>query len=117
MPKSTTATRKRAFIQGIRAGKKVAQVCRDITIDRTLPYVWAEQDPTFAAEWEAARASRLQQLQDVAFESAMDGNTHLLKYLLGRFWRDDGGAPPVGEIQIIMPGGDSDGSQDFITIE
>ena len=117
MPKRNTQAKQRAFLQGIRAGKKVAEVCRQVKLDRTTPYVWSEQDPAFAAAWEAARTSRLLQLQDVAFESAMDGNTHLLKYLLGRYWRDDAGAPQVGEIQIIMPGGDSDGSQDFITIE
>lgn len=118
MPKRNTEAKQRAFLEGVRGGKKVVEVCRELGIARTTPYVWAERNLEFGALWDRARASRLQQLRDVAYEEAMDGNVQLLKYLLGRWWKDEAGAGvAVGEVRIIMPGGANDGDAEFITIE
>lgn len=113
MPRRDTREKKRRFLDAIERGMTVVAAAEHAGVDRTLPYKWEGADPGFKAQWETARRSRLQALQDTAVDLALAGNVQLLKFLIQRFGgEDEVAAQGVGEVRIIMPGGDDNGSGD-----
>lgn len=155
MSRFETNIKKRLFLQGFARGLGPKAAARYAGIHISTPYKWQLYDPDFAAAWGQAREcrlqsltdrlggqsqvqmslgedsndSRLQQLLDIAFDLALQGDAGLLKFCIGYYGqavrareRSNSLAlsqPPVlGKIRITMPGDEKDGdaSREFITI-
>ena len=94
MPNLDTKTRKQRFLQAIESGSTVMRAADFTGVNSTEPYRWAQKDPEFAADWMAARDSRLARLKDTAFDLAMRGNVQLIKFLIARYEGTSEKEPP-----------------------
>lgn len=103
MPIQRTASRKAKFIRAIERNAHVTDAARLAGIDRSLPYKWASDDKTFAHAWDMARARRIPQLKDRAFEEAMEGDKPMLRFLLEKYDVEASTTNQVDTIRIILP--------------
>lgn len=76
------AARKRTFLAALRKGASVAAAARAAEVRRQQPYEWAAADPTFAERWQDAIEEGTDRLEDRAHELALEGDRHLLMFLL-----------------------------------
>jgi len=70
-------------------------------VNRTTPYTWETADPDFARIWAAIRSYRLRQLTDIALDTALEGDTNMMRFLINRYdksTRDQ--VRTIGEILI-----------------
>ena len=77
--------RRQLFLQAIARGATVKEAAAAARVDRTTPYQWAKENANFKRDWEEVKRTRLHQLQDTAFELAMEGDVQLIKFLLVRW--------------------------------
>ena len=126
MPRRSTATRQRLFLQAIERGLTTTAAAAYAGVDRTTPYTWENLDPAFAATWARVRDIRTRQLTDTAMDLALEGDGHMIRFLLTRYDRraEHQEAATVGEIVIYpiseLSQEDRDGSapaSSFITFE
>ncbi len=62
-----------AFLDGLSAGLSVTGACEQAVIGRRTVYEWREQDPDFAANWDAALEAGTDILEDEARRRAVEG--------------------------------------------
>ena len=77
--------KRQRFLSAIARGASVTDAAHVAGIDRTLPYVWARENPNFKRDWDEIRATRLQALTDTAFDLAMAGDVALIRFLIVRY--------------------------------
>lgn len=71
------------FLTTLRETCNVSAGCRAASISRTAVYAWRRDDEAFANEWEEAEAEAIDNLEGVAYERAMAGQSdRMLEILL-----------------------------------
>jgi len=61
---------------------RVDLACQKAGVPKSLHYRWLHLDPTYKAEFEAARERMVGMLEDEAFRRAIDGSDKMLEILL-----------------------------------
>lgn len=68
-----TPEKREVFLEALRQGYSIAHACRQAAIGRTAAYEWRNDDPAFAAEWDAAESEGSDVLEDEARRRAVEG--------------------------------------------
>lgn len=68
-----TPKNRAAFLAALSEGTSVSGSCDAANIGTTAAYAWRNEDPEFAAEWEAALEAGTDKLEDEAFRRAHKG--------------------------------------------
>ncbi len=71
-----------AFLGALRTTCNVSAACRSADISRTAAYAWRREDEAFALEWEDAEGEAIDQLEGVAYERAIGGQSDRLMEIL-----------------------------------
>ena len=72
-----------AFISTLTSTCNVSAACRAAKIGRSAAYAWRKEDEGFAASWADAEAEAADNLEGVAYERAMSGQSdRLIEVLL-----------------------------------
>jgi len=74
--------RKRRFVEAIQAGYSPTEGARRAQMSRATAYVWREEDPEFAAAWDAAVEQGTDLLEDELYNRAMNGSDTSLIFAL-----------------------------------
>lgn len=72
----------------MRKYRNVSKVCIAMGIHRSTCYVWRDEDAAFGAAWDEIMAARVDDLEDVAFKVAAEGNVRMIMFLLSG-WRPE----------------------------
>lgn len=80
--------RKDRFLDVLEQTNSVTHACKAITINRRTAYLWREQDPEWAADWDDIKESNMDELEASAYERAMRGETVLTIFLM-KGWKPD----------------------------
>lgn len=73
MPVKRTPEKEVAFLAALAATCSVSRACEAAGIGRATVYEWRDEDPTFAARWEKAKAVGADILEDEAVRRAVEG--------------------------------------------
>ena len=68
-----TTKNRRNFLAALETGGNVTTACESAFLSRAAVYQWREDDPTFAAGWDAALERGLDSLEDELMRRAKDG--------------------------------------------
>lgn len=71
-----------AFIETLRKSCNVSAACRAANIARSAAYNWRKDDEEFASEWADAEAEAIDNLEGVAYERAMSGESDRMVEIL-----------------------------------
>src|SRR4051812_9089120 len=77
-PKRTAATAK-TFIEKLSRGLTIGSAARAAGISRQTAYVWREEDPQFAADWDAAIEDGTDAAEDAAFTRGVGFERRVVK--------------------------------------
>ena len=83
--RKTTAAKLRVFFDAYTQTGLVNQSCSLAGVARATHYHKLRTDSRYRAAFEEAQQQAAQLLEDKAFELAMEGDTHMLQFLLKRF--------------------------------
>ncbi len=71
------------FLATLRKTCNVSAACRTAGISRTAAYAWRRDETDFAVEWDDAEAEAIDELEGVAYERALSGQSdRMLEILL-----------------------------------
>ena len=70
------------FLETLRATCNVSAACRSSKVGRSAMYAWRKEDEEFAAAWDEAEAEAVDNLEGVAYERAMSGQSDRLVEVL-----------------------------------
>lgn len=78
--------KKAEFLRILRVVGFVSRATEIIGVDRTTPYLWKKDDPSFREAWieakSQAKKDRIEILEEAAFERAVSKSDYLAKFLL-----------------------------------
>lgn len=77
-----TVRAREAFLAQIRLVPNVSAAARAAGISRSAAYLWRDDDPAFAAEWDDAVSEAVDQLEQVAWERATEQSDRMMEILL-----------------------------------
>jgi hypothetical protein len=77
-----TAQNRERFLDGLRKTGNVTATCDTSDLPRRSIYDWRDDDPSFAADWEAALSLGMEALEDEARRRAFAGSDLLMIFLL-----------------------------------
>lgn len=70
------------FIEHLAASCNVSAACRAANISRAAAYAWRAEDDAFSQEWADAEAEAIDNLEGVAYERAMTGQSDRMVEIL-----------------------------------
>lgn len=73
---------RKVFLARLAETCNVSESARTAGISRSAAYAWRDEDPAFAADWEAAEEEAVDMLEKVARDRAIDGSDRMLEILL-----------------------------------
>lgn len=121
MPRRTTDTKKKKFLDAQERALSVGDSARHAGVSRGTPYQWENDDEKFNQAWAKVREIRLEMLDDTAMDQALEGDGFMLRFLINRYDRQKANqaVETIGEIMIIPAGEPTseDGPHEFVTLE
>lgn len=77
------------FLETLRATCNVSAACRAAKTGRSAMYAWRKEDADFAVAWDDAEAEAIDNLEGVAYERGMSGQSDKLVEILLKAHRPD----------------------------
>ena len=95
------------FLKALNTWPHIWRACEESGVSRAAVYAWREKHPAFAVQMDEAKAKgeakRILNLEQEAFNRALDSSDTLLKFLLSKYDPKTFGDRSVLDINLHMP--------------